>query len=66
MPGIVDPRPAQDAALRAKQAEVDATTDDAERERLKGELEELKRSMGRGGSFFRRFLFGWGHRSVPW
>jgi hypothetical protein len=66
VPGIVDPRPAQDAALRAKQAEIDAATDDVERERLKAELEELKHSMGRGGSVIRRFLFGWGHRSVPW
>jgi hypothetical protein len=66
VPGIVDPRPAREAALRAKQAELDAATDDAERGRLKAELDELKQSMGRGRGLLRRFLFGWGHHSVPW
>jgi hypothetical protein len=66
VPGIVDPRPAQEAALRAKRAEVAAATDEAERATLQAELTELERSMGRGQGFLRRFFLGWGHRSVPW
>jgi hypothetical protein len=66
MPGIVDPRPAQEAALRAKRAEVAAAADESERARLQAELTELERSMGRNRGFVRRLFFGWGHRSVPW
>ena len=64
--GIVDPRPAREAALRAKQAELAAATDEAERTRLQAELTELEHEMGRGQGFLRRLLLGWGHRSVPW
>ena len=66
MPGFVDPRPAQDAQLRAKRAEVAAAGDEAERARLQAELTELEHAMGRGRGFFRRLFLGWGHRSVPW
>jgi hypothetical protein len=65
MPGIVDPRPAQEAALRAKKAELDAATTDEDRSRLQAELEELQREMGHGRGIL-RLLLGWGHRSVPW
>ncbi len=65
MPGFVDPRPAQEALIRAKQAELDAATDDAERQRLQAELDEL-RGTGRHRHGVWRFLFGWGHRAVPW
>jgi len=65
VPGIVDPRPQRQAAVRAKQAELDAATDEADRARLQGELDELKHE-GEHGSFLRRFLLGFGHRSVPW
>jgi hypothetical protein len=66
MYGIVDPRPAQNAALKAKQAEIDAASDDAERERLRGELEEMKKAWGHSGGLLRRVFLGWAHRSVPW
>ena len=66
VPGFVDPRPAQDAELRAKRAEVAAAGDEAERARLQAELTELEHAMGRGRGFFRRLFLGWGHRSVPW
>jgi hypothetical protein len=66
VPGFVDPRPAQEAQLRAKRAEVAKATDEAERTRLQAEVTELERAMGRGGGFVRRFFLGWGHRSVPW
>ena len=66
MPGFVDPRPAQDALLRAKRAEVDAASDDTERQRLQAELTELEHQTGRHGGFIRRFFLGFGHRNVPW
>jgi hypothetical protein len=66
VPGIVDPRPARDAAIRAKRAELAAATDDTEKARLQGELTELEHEAGQGRGFVRRLLLGWGHRSVPW
>jgi hypothetical protein len=66
MPGFVDPRPHQEAEIRAKRAELAAAADDADRIRLQGELRELEDAMGRGRGGLRRFLLGWGHRSVPW
>jgi len=66
MPGIVDPRPAQEAYLRSLKAELEAATDDAERQRIQGEIHELETQMGRQGGFLRRLLLGFGHRSTPW
>ncbi len=65
MPGFVDPRPAQEALIRAKRAELDASTDEDERRRLQAELDELQHAGGHRRGFW-RVLFGWGHRSVPW
>jgi hypothetical protein len=65
MPGFVDPRPHQEAERRAKQAELDAATDEVERARLKSELDALNHRSARGG-FLRRLVFGFSHRSVPW
>jgi len=66
VPGFVDPRPAQEAELRAKREEVAAAIDDAQKARLQAELAELERGMGRRRGFVRRLVLGWGHRSVPW
>jgi len=66
MPGFVDPRPAQEALVKAKRAEVDAATDEDERQRLQAELAELEHQSGRHGGFLRRFFLGLGNRSVPW
>jgi len=66
MPGFVDPRPAQEAELRAKRSEVAAASDEVERARLQAELTQLEHGMGRGKGILRRLAFGWGHRSVPW
>ena len=65
MPGIVDPRPQREAAIRAKEAELAAAADEDQRTRLKAELDELKGGGDHQG-FLRRFLLGFGHRSVPW
>jgi hypothetical protein len=65
MPGFVDPRPHLEAELRAKQAELAGAADDDQRTRIEGEIRELERSLGRGGGW-RRLLFGFGHRRVPW
>jgi hypothetical protein len=66
VPHIVDPGPAQRAHLRLLRQQLEATTDEAEQERIKAEIAELEHSMGRGGGLFRRLLLGWGRRSVPW
>jgi hypothetical protein len=66
VPGIVDPRPARDAALRAKRAELALATDETEKARLQAELTELEHEAGQGRGFLRRLFLGWGHRSVPW
>ena len=66
MPGIVDPRPAQQAELRRLRSRLEAATDEAERGRLQGEIDELERSMGRHRGWLGRLLLGFGHRSTPW
>jgi hypothetical protein len=66
VPHIVDPGPAQRAHLRLLQQQLDAATDEAEKGRIKAEIADLERSMGRSGGLLRRLLLGWGHRSVPW
>ena len=66
MPGIVDPRPAREAYLRHLRAQLDAATEDEERARLNAEIADVEQSMRPAGSFIRRLLLGWGHRSVPW
>jgi len=66
VPGIVDPRPAREAAIRAKRAELAAATDEGDKARLQTELTELEQDGRHGGSLLRRLLFGWAHRSVPW
>ena len=65
MPGFVDPRPAQEAELRALQAQLAASTDEGERTRLQTAITELEQAMGHGRGVWRFFL-GWRHRSVPW
>lgn len=65
MPGFVDPRPHLEAELRVKQAELEGATDDDQRAHIQAEIRDLERSLGRGG-LLRRFLFGLGHRRVPW
>lgn len=65
VPGFVDPRPHQEAELRAKREALEAVTDEEERTRLAAEIRELEQALGRGG-LLRRLLWGFGHRSVPW
>ena len=65
VPGFVDPRPGQEAALHELESRLAAATEEEERARLQDEIKHLERSMGRGHGI-RRFFFGHGHRSVPW
>jgi hypothetical protein len=65
VPGFVDPRPAQEAALRDLQDRLAATVDDDERTRLQEEISHLEHALGRG-HWVRRFFLGSGHRSVRW
>ena len=66
MPHIVDPRPAQRAHLLRLQQQLEAATDEAEKDRLRAEIADLEQSMGRQGGLLRRLFLGLGHRSVPW
>jgi hypothetical protein len=66
VPHIVDPRPAQRAHLRLLHQHLEAATDETEKARIKAEIADLERSMGRSGGLLRRLLLGLGHRSVPW
>ncbi|HZQ57188.1 MAG TPA: hypothetical protein VFA84_04095 [Acidimicrobiales bacterium] len=65
MPGIVDPRPAQRAQLRHLRQQLDGAVNDADRQRIQAEIDELERSMGHRRGVVRALL-GWGHHSVPW